>query len=577
MKKLYLIFFVVFVGTYWLSSQEPLKHEKKVYVSPEGRIFIQKSLPIYLRLSTSPKEDAKSYLLKSEVTKKYSNPMYLDTEGYNTFRSPWIVDTTTLKPLYPRQDIIFEVYSDSKSPITSINYGKASVFKLNGKVYINIKGEITLEANDQISGVENIYYSMDGSNFQVFSTPLIINQEKEYMLKYYAVDNVGNVENLHSVNIILDKTNPKTSINISTDKYENIISGRSKIILEAEDSGVGIKSVFYKIDEGPEKKYITPLRATYLSQGEHKLIYYTSDKVNNNESENVFNFYIDKTPPNIVQEIIGKSFFAGGREYSSGRSQLKLTTFDNKAGVKDVFYSINNTKYKKYEKPVFLSNVTGNLVIKAYAIDNVNNKTESVEKGSKTNVPYVDLSGPSITHGFSGSTFILRDTVFISNTTKIYLKATDTESGINIIEYIVDDKEIKVFKEPFSIDKEGPHSVEITGYDNVDNTSISNFSVIVDKTGPVVFSRFSVLPNGKENFDGKILDNFPGHVVLFLSSTDNVVGFDKMYYSINDTPEKRYYGIIKSFPGKGKFNMKIRAQDKLGNETKEEIDFSISN
>ena len=577
MKKLYLIFFVVFVGTYWLSSQEPLKHEKKVYVSPEGRIFIQKSLPIYLRLSTSPKEDAKSYLLKSEVTKKYSNPMYLDTEGYNTFRSPWIVDTTTLKPLYPRQDIIFEVYSDSKSPITSINYGKASVFKLNGKVYINIKGEITLEANDQISGVENIYYSMDGSNFQVFSTPLIINQEKEYMLKYYAVDNVGNVENLHSVNIILDKTNPKTSINISTDKYENIISGRSKIILEAEDSGAGIKSVFYKIDEGPEKKYITPLRATYLSQGEHKLIYYTSDKVNNNESENVFNFYIDKTPPNIVQEIIGKSFFAGGREYSSGRSQLKLTTFDNKAGVKDVFYSINNTEYKKYEKPVFLSNVTGNLVIKAYAIDNVNNKTESVEKGSKTNVPYVDLSGPSITHGFSGSTFILRDTVFISNTTKIYLKATDTESGINRIEYIVDDKEIKVFKEPFSIDKEGPHSVEITGYDNVDNTSISNFSVIVDKTGPVVFSRFSVLPNGKENFDGKILDNFPGHVVLFLSSTDNVVGFDKMYYSINDTPEKRYYGIIKSFPGKGKFNMKIRAQDKLGNETKEEIDFSISN
>jgi len=577
MKKLYLIFFVVFVGTYWLSSQEPLKHEKKVYVSPEGRIFIQKSLPIYLRLSTSPKEDAKSYLLKSEVTKKYSNPMYLDTEGYNTFRSPWIVDTTTLKPLYPRQDIIFEVYSDSKSPITSINYGKASVFKLNGKVYINIKGEITLEANDQISGVENIYYSMDGSNFQVFSTPLIINQEKEYMLKYYAVDNVGNVENLHSVNIILDKTNPKTSINISTDKYENIISGRSKIILEAEDSGVGIKSVFYKIDEGPEKKYITPLRVTYLSQGEHKLIYYTSDKVNNNESENVFNFYIDKTPPNIVQEIIGKSFFAGGKEYSSGRSQLKLTTFDNKAGVKDVFYSINNTEYKKYEKPVFLSNVTGNLVIKAYAIDNVNNKTESVEKGSKTNVPYVDLSGPSITHGFSGSTFILRDTVFISNTTKIYLKATDTESGINRIEYIVDDKEIKVFKEPFSIDKEGPHSVEITGYDNVDNTSINNFSVIVDKTGPVVFSRFSVLPNGKENFDGKILDNFPGHVVLFLSSTDNVVGFDKMYYSINDTPEKRYYGIIKSFPGKGKFNMKIRAQDKLGNETKEEIDFSISN
>ncbi len=576
MKNTFLLFIIILISNFCVPGQEPLKHEKTVYVSPEGRIFIQKSLPIYLRLTTSPNEDAKSYLLKSEVTKKYSNPMYLDTEGYNTIRSPWIVDTITRKPIYPRQDIIFEIYADSKSPVTKISYGQASVYKTNGKVYINNKGEVTLEAADKMSGVKNIYYSMDGSDFREYNTALIINEEKEHILKYYSVDNVGNAEELYTVKIVLDKTSPGTTLKISQDEYENIISGRSKIILESEDTGTGIKNIYYKIDEGPEKKYVAPLNAVYLSQGEHKLLYYSSDRVNNTEKENIFSFYIDKTPPNIVQEIIGKSFFAAGKEYSSGRSQLKLTTFDNKAGVKEVSYSINNQEYKKYNKPFYLSNVTGNLTIKAYALDNVNNRTESVEKGNKTNVPYVDLSGPTISHGFSGSTFTLRDTVFISNKTGIYLKATDTESGINRIEYIIDGGEIKVFREPFKISEEGPHIVEITGYDNVDNTSMSSFAVITDNTGPEIYSRFSVFSNGKENFNGKTINSYPHHAILFLSATDGVTGFNKMYYSINGEPEKNYNELIKSFPQKGMYKIKIRALDKLGNETTDEIDFTIN-
>lgn len=577
MKKLYLLLVVISVSQFCLLGQEPLEHEKRIYVSPDGRMFIQKSLPIYLRMANSPEENTESYLLKSEVTTKYSNPMYLDTEGYNTFRSPWIVDTITLKPVFPREDIIFEIYADSKPPVTSIDYGEVTTYKTQGAIYTGKDGEITLEAVDQTSGVENVYFSVDGANFQVYNSPIIIDQEKEYIIKYYSADNVGNAETVHTVNIILDRTNPETVLQISQDRYENIISGISRIILTGEDKGIGIKAVYYSLDEEPVKKYVAPLRAALLAQGEHKLTYYAADKVNNTETENVFDFYIDKTPPTIVQEIIGKSFFAGGREYSSGRSQLKLTTFDNKAGVKEVFYSINNSEYKKYEKPFFLSNVAGNLTVKAYALDNVNNKTEALEKGSKTSIPYVDLSGPSISYGFSGPTFVQRDTVFISNTTAVNLKANDTESGISKIEYIVDDNETKTFDKPFSMNEEGRHTVKITGYDNVDNTNMLDFTVILDKTGPELYSRFSILPNGKKDVDGIILNSYPNHAVLFLSSTDNVVGFNEMYYSINDNPEKKYAGLIRGFTSEGRYTIKIRAQDKLGNETAKVIDFVISN
>lgn len=575
MKNISILFIVICLSQLCLLSQEPLKHEKRIYISPEGRMFIQKSLPIYLRMANSKDENTKSVLLKSEVTKKYSNPMYLDTEGYNTFRSPWIVDTTTLKPVYPREDIIFEIYADSKPPVTSVDFGDVPIYKTSETIFISAKGEITLKAADQMSGLENIYYSVNGENFQAYDSPVIIDQEQEYILKYYAADNVGNAETVQKINIMLDKTGPETSIQISQDKYENIISGKSLIMLTTEDKGVGVEAIYYKLDDGPFKKYSTPLKAALLTQGEHKLTYYASDKVKNTETEIVFDFYVDKTPPTIVQEITGKSFFAGGKEYSSGRSQFKLTTFDNKAGVKEVFYSINNSEYKKYEKPFFLSNVTGHLMVKAYALDNVNNKTESLEKGSKTTIPYVDLSGPSISYGFYGPTFVLRDTVYINNETTLYLKANDTESGVNKIEYNVDGGETKIFEEPFSMNEEGHHKINITAYDNVDNTNISDFTVILDKTGPELYSRFSTLPDGKKDLDGIILNSYPDHVVLFLSSTDNVVGFNEMYFSVNDSPEKKYAGLIRNFTSEGRYTVKVRAEDKLGNESTEVIDFVI--
>ncbi len=577
MNKTILLFAALFVCVFTF-AQEPLKHEKKVYVSPEGKIYVNRELPVYLRLATSPDDNSKSYLLRSEETPKYANPMYFDTEGYNTFRSPSAVDTVTKRIIYPLQDIIFEVYSDSKSPVTSIDFGGVRTYKKDNKLYVNGMVNVTLKASDATSGLENIYYSIDKAPYTAYSGSLKLESEKEYNIKYYAVDNVGNVEHQHELIIVIDKSKPKTSYKISGDSFENMLSARSKIILKSDDvSGVGIENIFYTIDDGPEKAYVTPISGAYISQGDHKITFYAKDKVDNIESPNTFEFYVDKTPPVIVQEILGKSFFANGKEYSSGRSQLKLTTLDNKSGVKEVYYSLNNGEFKKYERPFMLTNVTGNLTVKAYALDNVNNRTESIESGDKTTIPYVDLTGPNVKHGFAGPMFVFRDTVYISGKTKIILKAVDSESGLDRIEYTVDDSDANVYQNQFSIENQGTHKVKVTGYDNVENTSSSEFLVVVDNTGPEIFTRFSTNPLGKEIKENKEIEEYPSHVVLFLSSTDGVVGFDQMYYSVNGAQEKKYAGLINYFPAKGDYNIKVRAQDKLGNETQKDIEFLIIN
>ena len=551
-------------------AQKMPEHKKKTYVAPDGKFYVQKDLPVYLWLSVSPDENSEKYRLWSHETVQYSNPMYFDTEGWNSVRSPSAVDTSTHKVIYPKRDIVFEVYADSKPPVTKIDYGDVKPFEYNGKMNVGSGAQVRLSASDALSGVENIYFSVDSGAYKPYSTPIEINMEKEYHIKYYAVDNVGNVESLHEVTVMYDKTSPVSKLEIDGDQYENILSNRSKIVLTSEDKGIGSKAIYYSIDSNSEKQYSIPILAAYLSQDDHTISYYAIDRVGNKESAQSYSFYVDKTPPTIIEEIMGKSFFSGGKEYSSGKTRLKLTSFDNKAGVKEVRYSVNNGEYKLYDAPVFLTQVSGNLLIKSYAVDNVNNRSNSQTANEKTNIPYIDLTGPDLSFAFKGPKFETRDTIFISKNTSVILKASDSEAGLNHIEYNIEGNNPIEYQDPFSIEKEGYSSIDFTGFDNVDNTSTESFGVKIDNTGPKISYAFGTSWLRKE--DGLFV--YPSHTVLFIIATDAVVGFQKMSYSLNGGSDTEYTGIIKGLP-KGRNELIVKAYDKLGNSSEEKLNFII--
>ncbi len=562
--------FILVLANISLLAQDIPVYEKKTYVAPDGKFYVQKDLPIYIWLSTSADEESEKFRLWSEETSRYSNPMYFDTEGWNSIRSPWAIDSATHKYVYPMRDIIFEVYADSKHPITTIDYGDAKPFQAEGKLTVGSGAQIKLSATDALSGVENIYVSIDGIPYKPYSDPIEINQEKEYQIKYYAVDNVGNVEPLHEITIMFDKTAPVSKLEIEGDRHENILSNRSKIVLTSDDKGIGYKSIYYSIDNNTERLYKTPILAAYLSQDDHTITFYAVDKVGNKEQMQSFSFYIDKTPPTIIEEIMGKSFFSGGKEYSSGKTRLKLTSFDNKAGVKEVRYSVNGSEYELYETPVFLTQSSGNLLIKSYAVDNVNNRSNSQTANEKTNIPYIDLTGPDLNFAFKGPKFETRDTIFISKNTSIVLNGSDSEAGLNHIEYNIDGSNPIEYESPFSISDEGFSAIDFTGFDNVDNTSSASFGVKIDNTGPIISHAFGTSWLHK---NGDLL-TYPAHTVLFIIATDAVVGFQKMTYSLNSGAEKEYTGIIKDLPI-GKNELIVKAFDKLGNYTEETLSFNI--
>ncbi|MCK5168400.1 MAG: hypothetical protein KAQ75_00865, partial [Bacteroidales bacterium] len=369
-------------------------------------------------------------------------------------------------------------------------------------------------------------------------------------------------------------TSPTTKLSVDTDIHNNIISPRSKIVLEALDDNSKIKKTVFSINGGTFYNYQKPIVISGLKEGEHKITYYSIDNANNKENQKEYSFYLDKTAPMIIDELLGNTFIANGKEYSSGRSKIKLTAMDNKAGVNEIRYSINNGEFLEYTKPFVLAK-SGKLKIQIFVTDNVNNQKITTIMTNKSNISYVDLSGPTLGHYFQGENFTSKDTTYITKDTKIRLAAKDGASGYNRMEYSIANNAVVNYDKPFSIGTEGIHTITYTGYDNVDNSSTNSFTCVEDNAGPKIFFRFSILSNKTKSIDEKTYDAFPNHVILFLSSTDLSVGFEKLFYSVNGAAKKPYTSLIKGFQKNKSYSIKVTSLDKLGNSSEETIEFYI--
>ena len=175
---------IIFLIPILIFSQSPgkLDHQKRVYIN-NGNTFVQKSLPLYLKFSVDP--NGENYDLNSKVSKDYSNPMFLDTEGVNYIRSKWAVDKTTKKLASPKQEILYELYADGLAPKTNSVFKDAPKYSSN-KNYFGKGLVVDLSAKDFGSGLENIHFSLGSESFKVYNSNLSMDNEGTFELHYYS-------------------------------------------------------------------------------------------------------------------------------------------------------------------------------------------------------------------------------------------------------------------------------------------------------------------------------------------------------------------------------------------------------
>ncbi len=574
--KLILFAIFIFETSSELFAQEVPEHPKKVYQSAEGKIFWPKDLPVFIRLSASEADSANSFLMKSERTKKHTNPYYLDTEGINYIRSKWAVDPETKQTVYPKFEVVWEVYRDGTPPVSQMSIEDDNNFRRKSKIYLSKETEIKFSAKDAMSGVEAIFYSIDSQPFKKYENAINLAQEKEYLIKSYSVDRTGNVESLNEQKIIVDFTAPSSSKTVEGTFFEQTLSGKNTIKIAAKDNSAGLASIYYQIDTLEKKKYFNSIRLGQLEEGDHQLYYYAVDSLGNEEQQQSYSFYIDNTPPIITSDLLGDSFITNGKEFSSGRTRIKLTAIDNKAGVDKIYYQIEGGEYQVYEKPFFLPAKQGDVKISYYAIDQVGNKShQSAGRDATFTSPYLDLTAPRLSHQFVGDTYQSRDTIFINTETKIKLIGSDSESGMKKIEYKFDGDIDSIYTQPFAIKKAGIHEINMIGYDNVNNSNSHRFFINVDSGSPEITSIFSIKPYSSEIIAGEKIPVLPLHTQIFLAATDDKVGLESIFYSINGQEKQRYNKAIDGFSADEIYQIAIEVMDKLGNQSTQSIKFKV--
>ncbi len=548
-------------------------YEKKVWVKENGNIYVQKSLPLYLKFSTTP--DGKNHNLVSKRTARYGNPMYLDTEGINWIRSRWAVDPDSRRTVSPQMEIMYEIYADGRAPYTSIRFTDAPRYVGGGVVYYGKGLNVTLTSRDAVSGVEGTHYALSSGSYAGYSSSFSVSNEQAYDLYYYANDMVGNAENSRHKAFTVDITAPKTIHEIVGIVYNgNIISPKTRFKLTTTDNLSGVRRTYYTYDD--RSKTVYPgykVSAAYLRDGDHTLHYEAIDNVRNEETRASFGFYLDKIPP-IVEYAIEGDFHQGKYKFISNRSKISMSATDNKAGVREITYNIDATGNETYGSAYSIPDRKGLHYVKYFGTDNVENRS-----GRKNLTVYMDNVAPSTGIVYGRPQFFTRDTLFINSTTRISLYPRDFQSGVQKTEYAIDGGSF-VNYERFTIDKEGHHSIKFKATDRVNNEEqVKESLVYVDNTPPVIYHNFSIQPIGSRDN----MKLYPNYTRLYLGATDSKTGTARIMYSLNGGKTWKDYSSpytldiseLNIFRKSKRYSVLVKAKDKLGNESEATIEFFV--
>jgi len=572
MRKKYIIVFFTVITSLSLFSQEQIIPEKRIYQTPEGKLFVNRNLPVYFNISVDSVDTSKKVPLLANY-KNSIHPIYLGKEGLNTFYSPWAIDPITKEYVYPKKHIVFELYGDSHPPITKIHNSEIAYSK-SDTLFFGAGLKIWFSYKDIVSGVNKTYFSINGEAYKEYTLDsLTFENDIYYTLKYYSTDYVGNTENLQTVSFTIDTTKPLTNLKIFGNQKGNILSANGKVTLIPLDAFSGTAKTYYVIDNITKKVYTRPIAVGQLREGSHILKYYTQDNVKNKEGYKYYEFYIDKTPPLVMSEVIGDYVFINGKAYTSGRSQIQLSAIDNKAGVKDIYYSFDGKNWNLYTEQFSLPTDKKNLKIYYYAVDfvgNEGNKEYTHTSGSNDIfLSELDLTPPTLNHYFQGPKIKMFDTVYISPKTKIVISSSDSQSGVNIISYNINNGESNNYSSPFQLSSGGLNKISVLAIDKVENMSNHNFSVKVDSCGPEIIIDFS---SNVRKINNEIV--YPSGTKISIFAKDAMSNLSIIYYKLNNSAYYTYNKYL-TFSKKGDYSLEIKAVDILGNYSVEKFSFKI--
>jgi len=286
----------------------------------------------------------------------------------------YAMDSFGMKQSMQQQVLIVDATSPNTTAAVSGGAGN------NGWFISNVT--INLTAYDEMSGVSITRWRINENAWQIGVTATI-SQEGTVIFTYQSVDNVGNYEEEHSIEIKIDKSPPTVShVFIPFAPENEWYVSRVKIRLFANDMLSGVAAICYQLDGGEWKIYEKEIIVE--EDGQHILKYYAVDIAGNIGSTFSAAFAIDRSSP-IVSILKPKNaLYLFNRRILSlpltiivGKIDIEVEAIDNISGVERIgFYIDDEMKTIVYQPPyqwLWDEAVIGKHTIKVIAYDEAGN------------------------------------------------------------------------------------------------------------------------------------------------------------------------------------------------------------
>ncbi|MDO8526084.1 MAG: hypothetical protein Q7T03_00180, partial [Deltaproteobacteria bacterium] len=363
-----------------------------------------------------------------------------------------------------------QIFIDRQPPQTAVEITGPKFVK-EEKTWLAASSQIRLNAVDPVpgAGVGGIQYAFGESALVNYTEPFLPPLEGiDYTLHYQSADAIGNREAVKNLSVRLDKTAPKTEINVGEPKIGEgeatwISSATPITLVSADTDGSGVQNIFIETSEVDQPLvYENPFGLTGLTDGLKHIYYWAKDNVDNEESKNFLNIHLDGTPP-VTKIIVGDPKVQGeGFVYVSSSTPIDFETTAERNDLKKTEYQINEGGWKT-AGPFQLSN-EGDFSILFHATDTLDNvEADKNQKLVVDNTPPDPLM--ALNQG-DGEKYITRQSL-------ISLDGNATGAGVDLIEYKIDDDSWRVYKNPFGVAQLGGglHVITWRSKDRLGNVS----------------------------------------------------------------------------------------------------------
>ncbi|MFD8822137.1 OmpL47-type beta-barrel domain-containing protein [Streptomyces sp. NPDC059605] len=279
-----------------------------------------------------------------------------------------------------------------------------------------------------------------------------------------------------------DTTAPETSAKVDGDRdTDGAYIGQATVTVSADDDSSGVDTVEYALGaDGAWQPYTAPVVVNEI--GTHTVRYRATDRAGNTAAEKTTGFTVvapptdDKTPPETSATVSGEKDDQG--RYL-GMATVTVTASDTGSGVDTIEYAVGaDGAWQPYAAPVMVHG-TGTHTVRYRATDRAGNT--AAEKSVDFTVvapPTQDKTPPETSAKVEGDKN--SDGAYIAGA-EVTVTATDTESGVDKVEYSLDGGPYLAYTTTVVVDRVGRHTVAHRATDRAGNTSVAgqvSFTVV---------------------------------------------------------------------------------------------------